>query len=140
MGYLAALLGVAPYIRKGDDRLHLFVQTELFLIMGLAYILYTAADESYDPAADVLLSCMFNLSPSLQLVNLPLMSPVCLIALAMGVVVIFVLMALYNIRKIIRKKERQRNDAKHLKALDAYLAQDATATEGQEGPVHKPLA
>ena len=58
----------------------------------------------------------------------------------MGVVIIFSLMALYNIRKIIRKKERQRNDAKHLKALDAYLAQDSTATEGQEGPVHKPLA
>lgn len=31
--FLLVLLLLRPYIRKGDDRLHLFAQTEIFIIL-----------------------------------------------------------------------------------------------------------
>lgn len=40
----------------GDDRLHLFVQTELFLVVQAGYILYVGASDKLDEATDILLS------------------------------------------------------------------------------------
>jgi len=54
-GFTIYLLLSQPYLRKGDDRLHLTGQTELFLLMLMAYVLIEV-DSTIDPTTDILLS------------------------------------------------------------------------------------
>jgi len=54
--YLNVLLLLRPYIRKGDDRLHLLCQVELFLFVTAAYILNYERAVKFSKTTDVLLS------------------------------------------------------------------------------------
>lgn len=72
VAYAILVLIVKPYIRKGlplsrpalfhqllfvgDDRLHLFVQTELFLYMLAGYIMYLDRNSIRSEETDILLS------------------------------------------------------------------------------------
>jgi hypothetical protein len=55
--YTACILLIRPYIRKGDDRLHLFAQNTLFLLFISAYVF--RLDQEWDPTVDLVLSVAF---------------------------------------------------------------------------------
>jgi hypothetical protein len=55
--YMLCILIVRPYLRKGDDRLHLLAQTEIFLFFLSAYIFNL--DSEFDPVLDVFLTVTF---------------------------------------------------------------------------------
>eukprot|EP01006_Ploeotia_vitrea_P035745 TRINITY_DN65931_c10_g3_i2.p1 TRINITY_DN65931_c10_g3~~TRINITY_DN65931_c10_g3_i2.p1 ORF type:complete len:506 (+),score=273.25 TRINITY_DN65931_c10_g3_i2:97-1614(+) len=59
VAYLLTIMLLKPYIRKGDDRLHLFAQTEIFIIMLGAYTLDLFGE--LDDEADVVLSTVLIL-------------------------------------------------------------------------------
>ncbi len=54
IGYLIVILLSSPYFRKGDDRLHLFAQVEIFLIVLGCYVFYRG--EKLDFKNDVIIS------------------------------------------------------------------------------------
>jgi len=58
MLYLITILLKSPYIRKTNDRFHIFSQVALFLILLSAYILWQGSDYIISGAADLLLSIL----------------------------------------------------------------------------------
>jgi len=54
ISYALVILYTKPYYRKGDDRLHLFAQVEINLILLAAYIFYE--QQTPDKASDALMS------------------------------------------------------------------------------------
>jgi len=54
VGYLIIILLKQPYFRKGDDRLHMLAQIELFLLQLAGYIFYNGI--VLDKKSDVLMS------------------------------------------------------------------------------------
>lgn len=56
--YLEVLLWVQPYLRKGDDRFHLLVQTELYLLALVGWILTPPNAAELTPDTDVLISLL----------------------------------------------------------------------------------
>jgi len=101
IGYMILLLLGHPYIRKGDDRFHLWVQCNLFLLALMGQILGTLEDPynstfaSHD-AMEILLSLL-------------------LIAINVGLLLAFLIIAGRNVRKLyftIRKSEPNPTKAK----------------------------
>jgi hypothetical protein len=59
IAYLCVILVKRPYIRKGDDRLHLLAQIEIFLLLLSSYVF--RLDLNYDPVLDTVLSiCLIS--------------------------------------------------------------------------------
>jgi len=57
MGYACLILCTRPYLRKGDDRLHLLGQTEVFLLLLSGHVF--RINSSYDKTIDYFLSIVF---------------------------------------------------------------------------------
>jgi len=89
--YTIIILLGQPYLRKGDDRLHLFVQIELLLVVLAGYILVTTEAVGLPEATDLLLSIV-------------------MIIMTVGVMTLFAGMAVMNLRKIIRTQLRKRKE------------------------------
>jgi hypothetical protein len=103
--YIIIILLGQPYLRKSDDRLHLFVQIELFLVVLAGFILVSTAEAGLPENTDVLLSAV-------------------MIVMTIGVIVLFAFMAVMNIRKMIRTYLRKKQDAKD--AAEAKLNEETT--------------
>jgi len=97
--YLGIILLGRPYLRKGDDRLHLFAQTEIYLIVLAGFILFDSAAVGLDERTDILLSTV-------------------MIMLTVGVFLAFLIMAFMNVKKIVRNFQRDRREKK-LAAINA---------------------
>jgi len=54
--YAILILLRKPYFRKGDDRLHLFAQVELFLLMTAGYVFYKSNYASLSNSEDAVMS------------------------------------------------------------------------------------
>jgi len=93
IAYILVILLRRPYLRKGDDRLHLFAQTEIYLVVLAGYILYELNIVTLDTATDVLLSIV-------------------MIGMTVAMLVIGVLMAGLNLRKMYKAFMRRRRNAK----------------------------
>jgi uncharacterized membrane protein YciS (DUF1049 family) len=87
--YLWIILLRQPYLRRDDDMLHLFVQVELYLIVLAGYILTSLGTIALDEKTDIILSTV-------------------LIMMSVGLLVAFLLMAIMNIRKMIRNRRRRK--------------------------------
>jgi hypothetical protein len=48
-----------PYLRKGDDRLALLVEAELFLVVLAAHILVDGGSDELEPSVNIALSVLF---------------------------------------------------------------------------------
>ena len=61
--YMGIILCVRPYVRKGDDRLHLLALCEIFLVMlsGMMFERVIETDEATDLALSIFLICGFSL-------------------------------------------------------------------------------
>ena len=81
--FMLYLLYFSPYLRKGDDRLHLFAEVEVLMLVLMGYILYQEGDSYLDDRTDLLLSIL-------------------LIALTVALIAIFFLMAAKNAFKMWR--------------------------------------
>lgn len=94
--YLAMILFFRPYIRKGDDRFHLLVQTELFLLAFVGFILQQEGVQTAE--MDLLLSMV-------------------LIGITVFLVISFIVIAGRNVTKLVAhaKYKKERNA---LAALD----------------------
>jgi len=112
--YAMVILLGKPYIRKGDDRLHLFAQTELYLIVLCAYIL--TAYDSLDNTTDVLLSVL-------------------LILITCFIILLAIYMVVMNAKKILRNYQAQKINKMEQRLADEedfdHKEQDRT-TNGQE--------
>lgn len=86
VAYAGVLLVVKPYIRKGDDRLHLLAQVELFLLIYSADIIRTMGTDRLDQRTDAALSAL-------------------LIIITLGFVVMFFVIAGRNIFKMCCKNK-----------------------------------
>src|SRR5262249_38540827 len=86
-GYLIIILLWPPFVRKVDDRLQLFTVIELFLVQFCANMLVYSNTDTLDPTADLTMS-------------------VILIAITVGVLVLFIVMAGINLRKLCRGVQR----------------------------------
>jgi hypothetical protein len=113
--YLMVILFRSPYIRKGDDRLHLIVQVELFLFLQSAYTLYAHKDDLKDPATDALLSAL-------------------LIGLCILALLIALLMAALTIRKLFLKKERKTPE-QEIQELRKLMQDPNTPTSSSTLPI-----
>jgi hypothetical protein len=111
--YTILILYFRPYVRKGDDRLHLFVQIELFLVIQAGFILFTTAGTTLDYETDVLLSAV-------------------LITVTIALVLIFLLMAFKNIRKMLRQRERKREEEAMLENALEMTPEDRAAMHRKE--------
>jgi len=87
--YLILILVWAPYVRKGDDQLHLFAQVELILTLAFGYTLSSVAAHDLDSAADGVMSAI-------------------LISLILGLFILFAYRAFWLIRDMIRDTQRKR--------------------------------
>lgn len=56
--YTGSLLLFAPYIRKGDDRLHLFAQAQLILLAMVGWVLQNTQDGALAEDMDILVSVL----------------------------------------------------------------------------------
>jgi len=90
--FITLLLIKSPYIRKGDDRLHMFVEIEIFLLLLCGYILQSLNATQIDSNINLLISIV-------------------LIALTIGVMIMMVLMTFRNIRKMFQKRIREQLQA-----------------------------
>jgi len=86
--YLWVILMAQPYLRRDDDRLHQFVQVELFLLVCAGYVLYYTQDTGLDRSTDILLSII-------------------LIFITIFLLIAFVYMAGHNIIKILRDRRKK---------------------------------
>jgi len=87
--FMLYLLYFSPYLRKGDDRLHLFAEVEVLMLVLMGYILYQEGDSYLDDRTDLLLSIL-------------------LIALTVALIVVFFLMAAKNAFKMWRAWVRKK--------------------------------
>jgi len=87
--YLWALQLTQPYLRRDDDMMHMFVQVELYLIVLAGYILTSLGTVTLDYTTDVVLSGV-------------------MITMTIGLLLAFLLLAFFNLRKIIRNRRRRR--------------------------------
>lgn len=93
--YMQIILVLQPYVRKGDDRLHQIVQTELCLLAMLGWTLGSLETSNLDPTLDYLISIL-------------------LIILTVFLLLAFLVMTLRNsfklvqlVRRLRRKKNQQ---------------------------------
>jgi len=86
--YLWSLLLKQPYLRKDDDLMHQFVQVELYLVVLAGYILTSLGTVTLDYTTDVVLSGV-------------------MIAMTIGLLLAFLLLAFFNIRRMIRARRRR---------------------------------
>jgi len=110
---LTTILIRQPYLRKGDDRLHLFVQTELFLVVLCGWILWKLEVARLDEGTDILLSIV-------------------MIAMTIAIVAIFIIMAVRNVMKMYKTWKRKKDRAADIKAgrvPDEETKDGRTATE-----------
>jgi len=96
--YSIVILARSPYVRKTDDQLHLFVQTEIFLIIDAGMILFNQNTQSLDEATDVLLSAL-------------------LIFLCCCLFILFLIMFGFSLRKLWRLRIRNKVLEAQRKAL-----------------------
>jgi len=90
LGFILVMLVKAPYVRKGDDRLHLFAEVEIFLVAFCGWILLDSGAARLEETINWLLS-------------------VVLIALTVLLIVIFLLMSVRNIKKMWQRRIRKKN-------------------------------
>lgn len=96
--YLALLLLFRPYIRKGDDRVHLLTQSYLLLIAMVGKLLGTFREAPLEEIENIFLSYF-------------------LIGMVLFLVFTVALISIKNVRKIIQVKVRGRKRRQHLKQL-----------------------
>jgi len=89
MTYTWIIILRQPYLRRDDDMLHLFAQVELYLIVLAGYILTSLGTVALDEKTDIILSTV-------------------MITMSIGLLVAFMLMAIMNVRKMIRNHRRKK--------------------------------
>lgn len=94
--YTISILLIQPYIRKGDDRLHLLANVEILLLLLSAFVLLESEKDNgtLDERTDILASAV-------------------LIMLTCGFIVAFLLISGLNIKKIVRNVQRKNAQEKH---------------------------
>jgi len=100
--YMMFLLLCKPYIRKGDDRLHLFVQNVLYLFCCCGYVIYYVDKYQRQSGTG---SESFSVDDSID----DLMSAV-LIIIAVSLMLLFLVMSVRNAKKIIRDLQRRKQE------------------------------
>jgi hypothetical protein len=105
--YTVVILLRRPYLRKGDDRLHLFAQTEIYLVVLAGYILYSLEIVQLDETTDVLLSIV-------------------MIGMTVSLLSVGFLMAFMNIKKMWRNYSRRKRNKK--------LGRDLSISKGPDDP------
>jgi len=108
--YLILCLLNYPWIRKGDDRLHLYCQNNVYLVILAGYVLSSLDQQDGYGDDDLAMS-------------------VVLIILTIGVFILFALMTIQNSRKLIRLFQARRNQRA-----------DVNQTEMEDVEIKKALA
>jgi len=102
--YLDVLLLVKPYVRKGDDSLHLYAETEIALILLAAWVYYSLDVSTLDTTTDVALS-------------------VVLILISVGVIIYFLFQLGLILKKMFDRRKLERElKARREKEKEAELA------------------
>jgi len=96
-GYLIIILVLKPYISKGDDRLHIFAQTEILLLI-MAGLIYQYASGP-DAVMDVVMSIV-------------LIGAVCFLLFYFLLQAWQAMYKIYKVQKRKRDKRRQANEGK----------------------------
>jgi IPT/TIG domain/Transient receptor potential (TRP) ion channel/Tyrosine-protein kinase ephrin type A/B receptor-like len=102
--YSFTILFLMPYVRRQDDRLHLFANLEIFLILLAGYILVDMDQEekTLSTSSDILLSTL-------------------LIAMTVFVIVLFTLMTFVAARKMYRERRRRKKMEAHARGDDDII-------------------
>jgi len=100
--YLDILLILKPYIRKGDDRLHLFAQLEICMILLAGWIFYSMQTSTLDTTSDVAMS-------------------VILIVVSLGLLLMFLYQIGILLKKMFDRKKEKKEREKQLENEDAQL-------------------
>jgi hypothetical protein len=104
--HMLLLLVTRPYIRKGDDRLALFAQTEVLMMLLAGWVSHKLP--KMNKLTDTILS-------------------VCLIGVVCGVLLVFLIMFIRNLRKMIRRHQRNKRNKQlaMLQGADPNILADA---------------
>jgi uncharacterized membrane protein len=113
--YIQVLLALRPYIRSSDDRLHLFAQIEIFLMLMAGHMFLDG--EEFDDEADILMSAI-------------------LILVTVLVIVLFLYQCGRTLFKLfkLQKEEKKRREAEAAEAERARNENEANDTTGLRLP------
>ena len=101
--YLMVLLVAKPYVRKGDDRLHLFAQLEIFVILLAGYVFQQFSEGELTYKADVAMSIVLII-----------------------LVISFMLFFLFQLAMFVRKFLKRRSKLKKAEAKQKEEAMEMT--------------
>jgi hypothetical protein len=90
--YTMVILVKKPYYRKGDDRLHLYAQVEIFLLLLAGYAFFRGSIDSLDDSMDALMSAF-------------------LIIVVLGFIGVFVAQSFKILKKMWRDYRRGQDDS-----------------------------